>query len=473
VIAALAAILLGCWHSPASATPYWTADDDRRAREAFEVGERPELPILPPQRDRSNYLTDLYAATWFIVSMQVADSLSPDYGGIREGEHLPDVIQTDNTSESIWMFSRYYELSGDAAILSHLNASWIYVMNHPAYDEEGSSFPAIGYYRYYNCGWAVRAGMKYEQVFSDLTYKAYVDSCASYLATHTLNLDGDDFNQDVNPPVLAWGAANLRRYGVIESDSLWSARGANRGNRAREWVEADPTILGTERWAMSGGAVMWGLLESYFDANPAEEASWVATYAADMDTVADPGSWENAWQGWYALGEKRLEESTGDPIWGDRHESLTNYLLAFDDTDQDGGIMANPADLDTEDQAWVTAYLGFMGLDPLVREATSAPPSPVVSVAASISLLPNRPNPFLAATTIPFRLEADGHATLQVFDVTGRRQVRLVDGALSAGSHAVSWDGRDGLGRALPSGVYFCRLEFDGRTVSRKMLRIR
>jgi hypothetical protein len=54
------------------------------------------------------------------------------------------------------------------------------VNNHPAYDEEGGDLAGTGYYRTYNCGWALRAGQKYEDVFSDLTHEAYVDSCANY-----------------------------------------------------------------------------------------------------------------------------------------------------------------------------------------------------------------------------------------------------------------------------------------------------
>jgi len=62
---------------------------------------------------------------------------------------------------------------------------------------------------------------------------------------------------------------------------------------------------------MSGGATMWGVLEAYFPFHPSEEAGWVATYAPWMDTFADPGGAQNAWQGWYALGAKRLQELKG------------------------------------------------------------------------------------------------------------------------------------------------------------------
>jgi flagellar hook assembly protein FlgD len=48
--------------------------------------------------------------------------------------------------------------------------------------------------------------------------------------------------------------------------------------------------------------------------------------------------------------------------------------------------------------------------------------------------------------------------SVAVFDARGRCVRRLVEGLLRAGPHGVSWDGRDGAGRAVPGGVYFARI---------------
>lgn len=70
-----------------------------------------------------------------------------------------------------------------------------------------------------------------------------------------------------------------------------------------------------------------------------------------------------------------------------------------------------------------------------------------------------RPNPFRDATTVSFRLAERTSVHLEVFDVRGRLVRRLEDGAIrEAGTHRVTWDGRDERGRALPAGVYFSRL---------------
>jgi hypothetical protein len=46
----------------------------------------------------------------------------------------------------------------------------------------------------------------------------------------------------------------------------------------------------------------------------------------------------------------------------------------------------------------------------------------------------------------------------------------LLDRPLEAGPHAVGWDGVDDGGRPAPAGVYFYRLEADGRSFTRKLV---
>jgi hypothetical protein len=78
------------------------------------------------------------------------------------------------------------------------------------------------------------------------------------------------------------------------------------------------------------------------------------------------------------------------------------------------------------------------------------------------------PNPFYPTTTISFVLDAPGTAELQIFDVAGRMVRSLVESHLSGGVHRVLWDGRDGRGNSLKSGVYFYQLRVDGQLVSSK-----
>jgi hypothetical protein len=68
------------------------------------------------------------------------------------------------------------------------------------------------------------------------------------------------------------------------------------------------------------------------------------------------------------------------------------------------------------------------------------------------------PNPFNPATTISFALPRAGAVTLEIFDIQGRKVRTLLDDQrFEAGHHEQPWDGRDGTGRGVSSGVYFYR----------------
>ncbi len=68
------------------------------------------------------------------------------------------------------------------------------------------------------------------------------------------------------------------------------------------------------------------------------------------------------------------------------------------------------------------------------------------------------PNPFNPSTKIAYATPRDGHVTLSIYDVTGRRVRILVDGHVVAGEHAAHWDGRTDTGLRAASGVYFARV---------------
>jgi len=91
---------------------------------------------------------------------------------------------------------------------------------------------------------------------------------------------------------------------------------------------------------------------------------------------------------------------------------------------------------------------------------------------ARLSLSPAQPNPVVRETEFRFALPRAGPVKLKLFDAQGRQVRELANGWLPAGEHSARWDGRDGAGRRVPSGLYICRLEADGRTVTRRLAAI-
>ena len=92
-----------------------------------------------------------------------------------------------------------------------------------------------------------------------------------------------------------------------------------------------------------------------------------------------------------------------------------------------------------------------------VVAAVGTPPAP--AIPARFALLAPEPNPFSRATTIRLDLPQAVDVRLAVFDLRGRRVREVAAGVLAPGRHAVEWNGVDGAGVRLPSGMYFVRLD--------------
>jgi hypothetical protein len=83
------------------------------------------------------------------------------------------------------------------------------------------------------------------------------------------------------------------------------------------------------------------------------------------------------------------------------------------------------------------------------------------------------PNPFNPSTRLRFELSAPAPLRLDVYDVRGRHRRTLAAATFAAGSFTVDWNGADDGGRALPSGVYFARLQAGDRSDTRKLVLLR
>jgi hypothetical protein len=104
------------------------------------------------------------------------------------------------------------------------------------------------------------------------------------------------------------------------------------------------------------------------------------------------------------------------------------------------------------------AYLSF-------SRKNGESPVPLVT-----GLLHNYPNPFNPSTTISFILSGDMEARLDIYNLRGQKVRSLQNGPLGKGKHTVTWDGRDGQGLSVSSGVYFSRLTTPEGSFIQKMM---
>jgi hypothetical protein len=83
------------------------------------------------------------------------------------------------------------------------------------------------------------------------------------------------------------------------------------------------------------------------------------------------------------------------------------------------------------------------------------------------------PNPFNPMTTIEFAVPQASRVQLRVYDLAGRLVRTLVNEEMTAGVHAVVWNGQDQGGRQVASGAYYYRLTAPGFSETEKMVLIK
>lgn len=88
--------------------------------------------------------------------------------------------------------------------------------------------------------------------------------------------------------------------------------------------------------------------------------------------------------------------------------------------------------------------------------------------APAATFIGQGPNPFRGATTVSFRLPAEGPVALDLVSVSGKLVRHLVSGTQAAGVHHYELDAS-----GLDAGVYYFTLTFDGTRTSRRCVLVR
>ncbi len=94
-------------------------------------------------------------------------------------------------------------------------------------------------------------------------------------------------------------------------------------------------------------------------------------------------------------------------------------------------------------------------------------------VPLTFALQAGAPNPFHARTTIAYAVPQPTELSLKIYDVTGRTVRTLVAGAVAAGRYEIEWDGSDGAGHGVGSGIYYVRMRTPGFESTRRITVLR
>lgn len=236
----------------------------------------------------------------------------------------------------------------------------------------------------------------------------------------------------------------------------------------------------------------------------------VASYSGDavaLDAprdVAIPFTWVHDHRGgagavpvWRGQGSALVIEAWGastgvrgfdlgvDIVEVERRDASTLEVLLTDTATLRATIVAKNGTVSTRDLGTVAAgrqRLQLPALDDaarvtLVAESQYDPARRAERTLEMAALVPSRlvlrqnsPNPFNPSTAIGFELPSPGAVRLAVYDVRGRWVRTLAEGAMDAGSHTATWDGRDARGVRAGSGLYFYKLDAGGNSDVRKMV---
>jgi len=92
-----------------------------------------------------------------------------------------------------------------------------------------------------------------------------------------------------------------------------------------------------------------------------------------------------------------------------------------------------------------------------------------VFLPKKINLRQNYPNPFKGTTVISFALPQANDVELRIFNINGKEIRKLVYETRQPGFYNVLWDGKDGRGREVASGIYLCELRVAGNRLTKRL----
>ena len=92
-----------------------------------------------------------------------------------------------------------------------------------------------------------------------------------------------------------------------------------------------------------------------------------------------------------------------------------------------------------------------------------------VNIASEYALLSSYPNPFNPSTRIDYSLPEAGLVTVGVYNMLGQQVTRLVNEHLAGGSYSVIWNGTNGSGNDVPSGIYMVKMDHVGGSMTQKV----
>ena len=132
---------------------------------------------------------------------------------------------------------------------------------------------------------------------------------------------------------------------------------------------------------------------------------------------------------------------------------------------------ASPLDMKAENNSWDSdnyteialtiidgndnPSYGIVDFDPIYIGAALDPQTEI----AECNIIGNAPNPFTNSTTISFTLVSQADVSIEIFNLRGQKVKTTLSSTIDKGTHSIEWDGKNDVGKGVPSGIYFYNLK--------------
>lgn len=200
------------------------------------------------------------------------------------------------------------------------------------------------------------------------------------------------------------------------------------------------------------------------------DAGWQNVYVDDRGwgTIADDGDEIYAF---YAFADTLFYSTSGDGInWSMRTPAFVTpsdcgvqpYMACSRGTDSGAVEIAFTTRI-TDGSNNGRVFFAHKGMGAAVEFPERTWPSGDLAIST-------HPSPFRESVDIIFTLPRDTRLALGIYEVSGRRIRKLVDGNTEAGIHRVVWDGRDDNGMRRDNGLYFIRATAGGVKTAIKVI---
>ncbi len=255
------------------------------------------------------------------------------------------------------------------------------------------------------------------------------------------------------------------RFGAITA-GLPDLNGDERGEIFIGALYEDEKVINDGRGYVYSGAT-GALLFSLSSPMPEENGHFGRAGAGlpDIDGDSVPDFVVSAWEEGEPRGQVHLFSgasgaylrSYSSPAAEGVNSAFGVAVAGVRDAEGNGKILAGaPREVDSAGRAY------------LITEIGATPVEPESEMSTTLALHTPYPNPLRSVTTLTLDMPKATAVRIAVYDVLGREVAVLLDRAVAAGQHSVSFDGAD-----LPSGVYLIRATTDGAEQTERVTLIR